>query len=95
MARPTVPHGVQDGAVLHDAEEPVGGRHVVSHGLLAVPEEGVRRPHFGHHQVVQPQDLDGPLVHQPPVHPRLPKEHVHRVLLCGRNARRTPEVTGA
>lgn len=77
----TVPHGVQNGSILHDAEKLVGGRHVVSDRLLAVPEEGVRRPHFSHHQVVQPQNLYRALVHQPPVHPRLPKEHVHCVLL--------------
>lgn len=76
-----LPHGVQDGAVLHDAEELVGRRHVVGHGLLAVPEEGVWCPHLGHHQVVEPENLNGPLVHQPAVHPRLAKEHVHGVLL--------------
>lgn len=81
MECPTVPHGVEDGAILHDAEKLVGGRHVVSHRSLPVPEEGVRRPHFGDHQVVQPQNLYGSLIHQPPVHPLLPKEHVHCVLL--------------
>lgn len=81
MEHMSVPHGVQDGAVLHDAEQLVGGRHVVGHRLLAVPEEGVWCPHFGHHQVVQPQNLYRALVHQPAVHPRLSKEHVHGVLL--------------
>ncbi len=47
-----VPHSVQDGAVLHDSEESVGCRHVVSHRSFAVPEERVRGPDFGHHQVI-------------------------------------------
>lgn len=76
-----VPHGVENGSILHDAEEFVGRRHVMSHGLLSIPEESVRCPNFGNHQVVQPQNLYGTLVHQPAVHPRLPKEHVHCVLL--------------
>lgn len=63
MKYTTLPHGVQNGAILHDAEELVGGRHVVSDRLLAVPEEGVWCPHFGHHQVVQPQNLNGALIH--------------------------------
>lgn len=49
-----LPHGVQNGAVLHDAEELVWRRHVVSDRLLAVSEEGVWRPNLGHHQVVEP-----------------------------------------
>lgn len=53
----------------------------MSHRLLPVPEEGVRGPHFSHHQVIEPQYLYLALVHQPPVHPCLSKEDIHGVLL--------------
>jgi len=75
------PHGVEDGSVLHDAEQLVGGGHVVSDRPLAVPEEGVRRPDLADHQVVEPQDLDGALELQPLVDPRLTEEDVHGVFL--------------
>lgn len=44
-----MPHGVKDGAVLHDAEKFVRRRHVVSDRPLAIPKEGVWCPDFGHH----------------------------------------------
>ena len=66
---------------MHDAEQLVGGGHVVRDGPLAVPEEGVRGPDLADHQVVQPQDLDGALEFQPLVDPGLAEEHVHGVLL--------------
>lgn len=47
-----VPHGVEDGSVLHDPEESVRRRHVVSHRSLPVPEERVGGPDFGHHEVI-------------------------------------------
>lgn len=47
-----VPHSVQDGAILHDSEESIGRSHVVSHGSFAIPEERVRGPDFGHHQII-------------------------------------------
>lgn len=47
-----VPHGVEDGSVLHDPEESVGRRHVVSHGSFPVPEECVGGPNFGHHKII-------------------------------------------
>lgn len=76
-----VPHSVQDGAVLHDSEESIGRSHVVSHGSFAIPEERVRGPDFGHHQVIQTEDLHRALIPQPPIHPRLAEEHIHGVLL--------------
>ena len=76
-----LPHGVQDSSVLHDAEQLVGGGHVVRDRPLAIPEKGVRRPDLADHQVVEPQDLDGALKFQPFVNPCLTEEHIHGVLL--------------
>lgn len=83
-ATPTVclPHGVEDGSVLHDAEQLVGRGHVVRDGPLAIAEEGVRCPDLADHQVVEPQDLDGALKLEPLVDPGLAKEHIHGVLLA-------------
>lgn len=53
-----LPHGVEDSSVLHDAEQLVGGGHVVRYRPLAISEKGVGRPDFADHQVVQPQDLN-------------------------------------
>lgn len=53
-----LPHGVEDGSVLHDAEQLVGGGHVVRNRPLAIAEKGVWRPDLADHQVVEPQDLD-------------------------------------
>lgn len=53
-----LPHGVEDSSVLHDAEQLVGGGHVVRYRPLAISEKGVGRPNFADHQVVQPQDLN-------------------------------------
>lgn len=76
-----LPHGVEDGSVLHDAEQLVGGGHVVRNRPLAIPEKGVRSPDLADHQVVEPQDLDGTFELQTLVNPRLAEEHVHGVLL--------------
>lgn len=76
-----LPHGVEDSSVLHDAEQLVGGGHVVRDRPLAIPEKCVRRPDLADHQVVEPQDLDRSLKFQPLVNPCLTKEHVHGVLL--------------
>lgn len=78
-----LPHGVEDSSVLHDAEQLVGGGHVVRDRPLAIPEKGVRRPDLADHQVVEPQDLNGALEFQPFVNPCLTKEHVHGVFLGG------------
>lgn len=59
----------------------------MSNRLLAIPKEGVWCPHLSHHQVVKSQNLYGALIHQPAVHPRLSKEHVHCVLLKRQNCR--------
>lgn len=76
-----LPHGVEDGSVLHDAEQLVGGGHVVRNRPLAVAEKCVRRPDLADHQVVEPQDLDRTFELQPLVDPRLAEEHVHGVFL--------------
>lgn len=76
-----LPHGVEDSSVLHDAEQLVGGGHVVRDRPLAIPEKRVRRPDLADHQVVEPQDLDGSLKFQPFINPCLAKEHVHGVFL--------------
>lgn len=76
-----LPHGVEDGSVLHDAEQLVGGGHVVRNRPLAIAKEGVRRPDLADHQVVEPQDLDRTFELEPLVDPRLAEEHVHGVFL--------------
>lgn len=82
-----LPHGVEDGSVLHDAEQLVRRGHVVRDGPLAVPEEGVGRPDIADHHVVEPQDLDGAIEFQAFVDPRLTEEHVHGVFLDGEGDR--------
>lgn len=76
-----IPHSVKDGAILHDPEELIGSSHVVCDWPLAIPEKSVWCPDFGHHQVVQSQNLNWTLIHQPAIHPCLAKEHVHCVFL--------------
>lgn len=44
-----LPHGVEDSSVLHDAEQLVGGGHVVRDRPLAIPEKGVGRPDLADH----------------------------------------------
>lgn len=56
-----LPHGVEDSSVLHDAEQLVGGSHVVRDRPLAIAEKCVRCPDLADHQVVEPQDLNGAL----------------------------------
>lgn len=56
-----LPHGVEDGSILHNTEQLVGRGHVVRYGPLPVAEEGVRGPDLADHQVVEPQDLNGAL----------------------------------
>lgn len=81
-----VPHSVEDGPVLHDSEESVGCRHVVSHGSFPVPEEGVGGPDFGHHEIIEAEDLHRTFILQASVHPRLTEEHVHGVFLKKTNS---------
>lgn len=80
-----LPHGVEDGSVLHDAEQLVRSRHVVSDGAFAVSEKCIRSPDLADHQVVETQDLDGTLEPQTLVDPRLAEKHVHGVLLRTNN----------
>lgn len=81
MFDPGSPHGVEDGAVLHDSEQFVRRGHVMRNGLLGVSEKSVRRPDLVHHAVVQPQDFRGSFKLKPLVNPHLTEEHVHGVLL--------------
>lgn len=81
LATALLPHGVEDGSVLHDAEQLVGGGHVVRDRPLAVAEKRVWRPDLADHEVVESKDLDGALEFQALVDPRLPEEHVHGVFL--------------
>lgn len=84
-AAPTVclPHGVEDGSILHNAEQLVGRGHVVRYGSLPIAEESVRCPDLADHQVIEPQDLNGALELKSLVDPGLAEEHVHSVLLSG------------
>lgn len=81
---PGPPHGVEQRALLGDAQQLIGHGHVVGHWLFAVVKEGVRRPDLTGHQIVEPQDGHWPLELEPLVLPALPKEHVDGVLLLGR-----------
>lgn len=47
------PHGVEERAVVNEAQQLVRRGHVVGHGLLPVVEEGVRSPDLTGEQVVQ------------------------------------------
>lgn len=76
-----LPHGVEDGSILHNAEQLVGRGHVVRDGPLPVAEESVGCPDLADHQVVEPQDLNGALELESLVDPGLAEEHVHGVLL--------------
>lgn len=55
----TLPHGVQQRAFLCDSQQLVRHRHVVSHRLLAIVEEGVGGPDLAGHQVVETQHGHG------------------------------------
>lgn len=75
------PHGVQQSAVLHNAQKFVGHSHVVRHRLLAVVKESVWSPDFTGHQVVETQDVHWPVKLQTLVCPALAEKHIHRVFL--------------
>lgn len=47
------PHGVEERAVVNEAQQLVRRRHVVGYGLLPVVEEGVGSPDLTGEQVVQ------------------------------------------
>lgn len=78
-----LPHGVEDGTILHNAEQLVGRCHVVRNGPLPIAEKSVRCPDLADHQVVEPQDLNGALELKSLVDPGLTEEHIHSVLLPG------------
>lgn len=48
-----LPHGVEDGSILHDTEQLVRSCHVVSDGAFAVSEKCIRSPDIADHQVVE------------------------------------------
>lgn len=76
-----LPHSVKQSAVVLQPQQLVGRGHVVSDGLLAVEEEGVRGPDVAGQQVVQRQHLHGPFEAQALVLPALAEEHVYGVFL--------------
>lgn len=55
----SLPHGVQQRALLCDPQQLVWHGHVVCHRLLAVVEEGVGGPDLAGHQVVETQHGHG------------------------------------
>lgn len=84
VAQLALPHRVEQRAVVHQAEEFIGRGHVVGDRLLAVVEESVGRPDLAGQEVVQRENLHGPVKLQPLVPPALTEEHVDGVLLRGR-----------
>lgn len=81
--QPASPHGVQQGAIVHQAQQLVGGCHVVGNRFLPVVEKSVRSPDLAGQQVVQGKDLHGAIKFQPLVSPGLPEEDVDGVFLWG------------
>lgn len=78
---PSLPHGVQQGAIIFDPQQFIRHGHVMSHRLLPVVEEGVWSPDFTRHQVVQGQNIHRPVEFQPLILPALPEKHIDGVLL--------------
>lgn len=79
----SLPHGVQEGAVVHQAQQLVGCCHVVGNRFFPVVEEGVRGPDLTGQQVVQGEYLHGTVELQPLVSPGLPEKYINGVFLCG------------
>lgn len=78
-----LPHGVQEGAVVHQAQQLVGCCHVMSNRFLPVVEEGIRSPDLTGQQVVQGKYFHGTIKLQPFISPGLPEKDINSVFLCG------------
>lgn len=77
----SLPHGVENGSILHYSEEFIRSCHIVSNWFFAIPKKSVRCPDFTDHQVIQTQNLSWPPKLQPLISPSLAEENVHRILL--------------
>lgn len=80
---PGSPHGVQEGAIVHQAQQLVGGGHVVGNRFLPVVEKSVRSPDLTGQQVVQGKDFHGTIKLQPFISPGLPEKDINGVFLWG------------
>lgn len=80
---PASPHGVQEGAIVHQAQQLVGGGHVVGNRFLPVVEKSVRSPDLTGQQVVQGKDFHGTIKLQPFISPGLPEKDINGVFLWG------------
>lgn len=78
-----LPHGVQEGAIVHQAQQLVGCCHVMGDRFLPVVEEGIRSPDLTGQQVVQGKYFHGTIKLQPFISPGLPEKDINGVFLCG------------
>ena len=78
-----LPHGVQQCSIIFDPQQFIRHGHVMSHRLLPIMEEGVWSPDLTRHQVVERQNIHGPVEFQPLILPALPEKNIYGVLLWG------------
>lgn len=76
-----VPHGVEQCALLSDAQQFVGHGHVVRYRFLAIVEESVRSPDFTRHQIIETQHGHRTFKFQTLVLPALSEEDIDGVFL--------------
>lgn len=77
----SLPHGVEQGAVVFQPQELVRRRHVVCDGFLPVEEEGVRSPDVAGQEIIQGKHLHRAFKAKSFIFPALTEEHVDSVLL--------------
>lgn len=80
-----LPHGIQQSAIILQAQKFVWGCHVVSNRLLAIVEKSVGGPNFAGEQVVKRKALHRSFESQPFIFPALAEKNVNGVFLAQRN----------
>lgn len=80
-----LPHGIQQSAIILQAQKLVWGCHVVSNRLLAIVEKGVWGPNLAGEQVVKREALHRSFESQPFIFPALSEKNVNGVFLAQRN----------
>lgn len=80
-----LPHGIQESAIILQAQKFVWGCHVVSNRLLAIVEKSVWGPNLAGEQVVKREALHRSFESQPFIFPALSEKNVNGVFLAQRN----------
>lgn len=80
-----LPHGIQQSAIILQAQKFVWGCHVVSNRLLAIVEKSVWGPDLAGKQVVKREALHRSFETQPFILPALSEKNINGVFLAQRN----------